>query len=508
MAATTFSNGTVIQPAWLNDVDDLVYRGALFASNSTYAPAGDGVTDDTTILTSLLNAAASSGAVVYLERNATYAVTSLTIPSGTKMFTNGASFVDLNGTTGNTAFITISDDVVIDRLAITIPSGKQRDRVINATGDRWRIDWLKVTAASQQANNTDTADVAVRLNNCDDWYVGLLEVSGYDRAINAEGCLRWRIGGLIVNSYVRGVYLVNNQEFFIGKSYVGTAAPNSSTAAGCNGLLMGCDSDYQQRNGTVEDMTIEDAGEHAVRVGGPYSHRGIYLVRFRISNCGRCGIKVLGTDTGAPTEYNEGIWIIEPFIEDAGDGVGAAENCVGVMFEFVKFGRIISPTIRARNKTYSCSFGIRLNGCEDCDIVSPIISKPHYDGVLFHAENGDLTRITLDGGEVNDAGRHGMSFFVADGKTARRVKVTSFVIDTVASYGLTTSLTGTGTLVDCFAEVHMYNIGTGNVQNTSTALSIHGWGVGAPTSTAADGSMWHATGGDIYKRDTGAWVAL
>lgn len=71
MSDTTFSNGTVIQADWLNDVNRKVYRE--YITINDFSPAADGVTDDLVPLTNFINSANSNPGVPHIIFPGTYA---------------------------------------------------------------------------------------------------------------------------------------------------------------------------------------------------------------------------------------------------------------------------------------------------------------------------------------------------------------------------------------------------------------------------------------------------
>lgn len=71
--STVFANGTVVQPAWLNDINAAVYQGQDFAGIQPfnvkaypYLAKGDGVTNDYAAINSAITVAATVGGVVWL----------------------------------------------------------------------------------------------------------------------------------------------------------------------------------------------------------------------------------------------------------------------------------------------------------------------------------------------------------------------------------------------------------------------------------------------------------
>lgn len=98
MASTTFINGTIIQPAWLNDVNEAAYDGGWHHySVKTFGAVGDGVADDTDAVLAVLQ----SGADVVYFPVGTYLVNNLTIPNNTvRMIGEGRNQTIIKAITG------------------------------------------------------------------------------------------------------------------------------------------------------------------------------------------------------------------------------------------------------------------------------------------------------------------------------------------------------------------------------------------------------------------------
>lgn len=105
MASTNFVNGTVVQPAWLNDVDAWVYEAVLPYDNSVfnvkaapYNAVGDGATDDTASIQAAIDAcAAAGGGTVYVPEGV-YLLTSTLVIGFSDVKLIGAGIGDFHYT--------------------------------------------------------------------------------------------------------------------------------------------------------------------------------------------------------------------------------------------------------------------------------------------------------------------------------------------------------------------------------------------------------------------------
>lgn len=65
MTTTTFTSGTVVASAWLNDVNTITYKDCINVKMAPYSAVGDGSTDDSTAIQAAETAAATSGKDLY-----------------------------------------------------------------------------------------------------------------------------------------------------------------------------------------------------------------------------------------------------------------------------------------------------------------------------------------------------------------------------------------------------------------------------------------------------------
>lgn len=472
-----------------------------------FGAEGDGTTDDTTAFTNAMAKAIAVGGELILDGTKTYALASaVALTSGLRLRTNGAALKCTTTTTSNTLFLTVNGDVLADQINVEIPAGVQRDRAISLTGDDISIGRISLTSTDVQAT-AESNDFGVRLIG-DRIRVGSIRVTNYDRSVQINTCDDVTVGGLDISGYLRGLYILNSSEVKVGRSWIRTRSVNASATAGHVGVLISCSSAGTSHDITLEDFHIENPGEHAIRIGGPESQSNIYIVRPRIRDTQRSGIKILGTDTGTPTERNKSIVIDNPIIEDCGLSAGAATNCCGILVQFCDDVQILNPVIKPKNNASTAYYGILVDAADSVLITSPLITGAVNDGILMHATNGDNGSIYVNGGLCKSNGRHGVNIITDATRATRRCMVDGPYSDTNSDLGFNVS--NSGTMVDVLLRIKTYNNtnGAGACNTTAVTLDVYGLPGGTALSgiTANNGSRW-SDGTTFNTRIGGAWIA-
>ena len=511
MPTTNFvANTTAIAATWLNEIDEHAFEKKHGIYIADTAAVGDGTTDDYAIIRAAHTAAVLAGVPLVFEANTTYAMDTAqwAIDTYSVIQTNGCVFKSLTTSTGNSAWIDVGANVTIDWLNVLIPTGIRRDRAIRAWNDNTRINRITLNSTDVQlTSETDDGGVLITAGS-DSWF-GLIEVTNYDKACTIANTSRCFIGKINITGYVRGVYAYDNTDFLWAGGLFKTRSTNASNAAGHNGLLMQSNTANAQKNVTISDLIVEDAGEHAIRIGGAEQHLNIRLIRPTCYNAGNCGIKVLGTDTSAPTSRNQNIIIDDPIIEDCGTSGSTATNRAGILLQFADFVVVNNPIVKTRALSVSAAYGILIDACKEVIINSPICYNATFDGIFVYAWNGDNERVQIRGGISKDNGRHGLNVQADATRTLRRVDVDGLLCETNLDLGARILVSGTA--VDCRVRVKAYSNTNGIGSCNSSAFTLHLDGVPGTTvlsgitanngSTASDGTSFNY-------RKAGAWVAL
>lgn len=473
---------------------------------AAFGAVGDGSTDDATAFVNALAQSAALGLPLVLDGAKTYAIGALTlvVSDGTAILGNGATLL-CSSTTSNTPWMQAGDNVTIDRLNASVPTGVQRNRGVTV-GSNCEINRLSIESADQQANDADS--FAFRMLG-DRSVARGLRVQNYDRAIRVQGVGN-ELSGLEVESYMLGLYLVDASHTK-ASGHIHTASPNASLTEGHNGVLVSCETVGTSHDNVLEDLVVENSGEHGFRVGGPFPQWNTHLVRPVARKTGGSGIKILGTNAITPTDRNYVVYLDNPVCEDIGSGT-LGENESGILVMHVDGVVIANPKVRKRDNTYSSYACLRVVATTDVSVINPQFEDAQIDAVwLDGSESGDDNdRFTLTGGYGRGCGQDG--FRVAAGaNTVRRFNVDGYSADSNGRYAFNIAIGGSGALTDSVLKIKAHNNASGAGACDSAAVFMDVWGSPGATPisgiTAGNGSTWH-DGTTVNIRKAGAWVAL
>lgn len=512
---------------------------------------GDGVTDETTALQNLFSAA--QGKTLMLGYNKTYAIataTGLAIPANTTLIANGSKIKRLTlraaGTPTDSEYnITVGNDCVIDRLEVDSVGGAQDIGGVCISGSRVRIGTIKVTSPTSGAGSLGSLWNAVRIGPnsgaATNVHIDQVVCSNWDRPVVVQNVSRWSVGYVDVSTYRRGVYVKDSPQGVIRGGHIRSMGPNTDGSAGDNGLLIESTTAHGSTYGVrVENVTVEDSGEHGFRLGGEFIARDIWHVHCHARNTGAgagvyppgnnggCGFKALGP-TAILGARHQNVHYVSCSVEDmnaAGIAAVAARagksNFAAFQLGKVFGGSIVNPIVLKRpadSGTYgetgnSCFNGIEIIGCQKITVTNPQIQRPYNSGVFIYDFSdgvndwGQTDDIEILGGHVQSPGVAGVEIDCAV-ITMRRISIQGYFSVSAGQYTMKVNKSGTGAFVNCWAAMRSLSptVESFNGLGTDWTISAQGSEVGA--SACANGSTWQSsTAGTLRVRKAGAWASL
>lgn len=511
---------------------------------------GDGVTDETAAIQDLLTAA--QGKVLMLGYGKTYAfatATGLTFPDKTTIIANGSKFKRLTAQVGAVTDanynITVGNDCIIDRLELDCVGGATDIGGLIINGSRVNIGLIKVTALASGSGSLGNAWNAVRVGpnsgTASDVRIGEIVVTDWDRPIVLQNLDSWSVGFIRAVTYRRGVYIKDCANGVVRGGKITGLSANSTGAAGDNGVLIeAATADRSTHDIRIENVTVEDAGEHSFRIGGSFISNNIWHINchskasgsansgvYPPANNGGCGFKCLGP-TATFGRRHQNIHYIGCSVEDI-DATsianliarGGKSNFAGFQLGKVFCGSIVNPVVMKRpasDGSYgesgnSCFNGIEIIGCQKITVTNPQVQRPAGSGIYIYDFSdgvndwGQTDDIDIIGGHIQTPASAG---FEVDCSviTMRRISVKGLQVN-AGAYTMKVAKSGTGAFVFCHAEMRSLGATTESFNGLGTdwTITVQGTEVGA--NACANGSAYQsATAGTLRVRKGGAWVSL
>lgn len=416
-------------------------------------------TNDKIALEAAFAAGVAANTPVRLSDGKTYTFSSLSIPDRVTIIGRGVLRSDAS-LTGSSVTVTIGDSGSFEELRISTP-GTETNTDILQIGGKVKIGTLDIRSDAQRAGGgiITTGDhviidyvKTVKIDRP-------LHLQNTDTGAQTEGS---RIGFLDVDSYVRA-FRGTFCSFDVGGMRAVTRSANASKSAGHNGvLIVGC-ADW-----SMGDLWIEDAGEHAFRIGGS---EGIYQTtkNYQIGTItavrpGGCAFKVnptLLTDTGVTEKAYSGS--VKGVIGiDVGDPVDAGNE------ELLRLTHVRGLTIGFAHAyidgdSASAQYLAQINDCNGVTI-GELGGDAVSSGFINIDGTSDVDGVATFGGDVTSL-RIGRLFGVCNGNNAIGVNTAfnlgrvSIGLDGIRGFSTNVVLWSAGTLTDDF-ELHGWIAGS------------------------------------------------
>ena len=365
---------------------------------------GNGIADDTTAFHAAAAEATKLGVPLVLRAGMTVSINSYKrLPDHLILHTNGAVFRQQT-TMGRNPVIGLGPhSTVVGGLHVRTLGGDNCQGVHLSGSDNTTIDYVDVRADEPGAGSANIRDNALRIINSTGVRIGRVFVENYSWPVWAELSDWLEFGWIEASGYAKAVHLDGCSRVRIHGGHVYGTAPNSQYAPGYNGLLM--EADISTVGIHVQNFTVEDAGEHGVRLSGFKTQSNIWFDNCMARNSGGSGFKVLGGDDNENGFRNRGITFNACTAIDSGT---INRNCCGFLIQRADDVRLISPVVKKAKQTYSAVEGIRMSGVSHVTVVAPKILDTQKFAIHIDEACGNVQDVTFTDLHVSTPSGHGI----------------------------------------------------------------------------------------------------
>ncbi|QDP52434.1 MAG: hypothetical protein Unbinned96contig1001_51 [Prokaryotic dsDNA virus sp.] len=465
---------------------------------------------------------AASGKTIYLDDNATYGITLLTIPDDVSLVSYNSQFRKL---VANTDYgIYVGNRFKADRLRISSGGGSS-DKGIRITGNLVKIGYL---SASSDAFDSEWG---IHFESTDGSVLGGIE-------IDKMTTTRYRTGSLIFNvaesqfnksttqDYIVGMYCRDVADVQVNGHIARFTSPSSPGTAGNNGLLIESTlSNYSTNNCVFNDIHVEDAGEHGIRLGGNVASSNLTFNNIKVLNSGAAGAGATG---GAGFKalmkdetltFHKNIIVNNLIVEDCsttGSGLGNFAGVIIGLCDGVSLNNII---VRNKNNAFSCWDGLSLYECKNVNVTNFTALNCRRHGLRLEGGSGafvseEMTDINITSSTFQNESTVASSVIECDTLNTLFTRVN---IQADVRYGSQAANYDTGTLptpfVGCNLDITysdpLSTAGNPPVTNNNIIrLNYRGPWYGAFNMNGSDSSLVQEDLGNVRIRKAGAWVTL
>ena len=368
-----------------------------------YGVVGDGTTDDTAAFQAAAAAAATFGVPLVVPEGMTIGISSYKrLPPGLTLRTNGCTFRQLVAMGRNPVIGLGARSTVAGGLHVLTRGGDNCQGVHLSDANDTVIDYVDVRADTPGAGQANIRDNALRIMNSSGVRIGRVYVENYSWPVWAELSNGLRLGWVEASSYAKAIHIDGCSQLQIQGGRVYGVAPNSQYAPGYNGILIEADVPTQDIH--IQNLVIEDSGEHGVRLSGPAVQREVYFQNCVTRRSGGTGFKVLGSLV-EDRRYNTGVTFDNCVAIDSGM---VNQNCCGFLIQMAQHVTLINPVVRRMDNDYSAVEGIRLGGVMHLRVISPKIMDTYKFGVHLDEACGNIQDVTFTNTHIQTPSGHGI----------------------------------------------------------------------------------------------------
>lgn len=346
------------------------------ASVESFGAVGDGTTNDTVAIQAAFDSGKSP---IVFDGSKSYLVGLMTVPSGTALITNGATF-EGTSTASGTAYISMDDNTSADCIRLNLATGRTTRRPIQIIGNNVFIGKIIVTSVDQQANVTSSFDAAVKIDG-DHCYVNKIDVTNFDQAVQINNCNHVYVGNVHIESYVMGLRIGSTatSHVYVMSGHIHTQSPNATGAAGENGINIQ-ETSYMYLN----NMTVEDSGEHGIYCAGGLSFQQYYRMNnIQCLNTGGCGIKIRGRHVNGDTNFLYRFMSLSNILLQDCDQT--SNPCL--LMERVSSAIVTNLKCTSLTKATCATNGIEMSSCGNVYVVGAFIQDPGESAIALKSVN-------------------------------------------------------------------------------------------------------------------------
>lgn len=365
--------------------------------------------NQTTLIQQALNAAAQDLKLLEFEKH-NYVVDGLTIPTGSRLKTNGAIFTNNAITSGRA--LTVYGNVEADTLNLHI-SGAANVSGIKICGSNIKIN--KLSCIAENESQYGVFIQSLDSSQLSDIKIDAVEIKKFSSAMpifNVTGAI---ISNISIEQYVTGVYLRDVSQSYFEQANVHGTSVHSSGGAGNNGLLI----ESTLSSGSSHSLhfigwNVRESGEHAYRLGGQLSIQDVWFTNCRAGKTGNaknnqatggCGFKVLGA-TSVRGQGHKNIYFDNCHVEDVNTSAKGQGNFAGFLISNVDNIHITNCSVIANHYTYSSWHAYSFESVTNIFLSNNLSDKARQHAIRFVAAtysdhigwNGVIKNVVIHGG--------------------------------------------------------------------------------------------------------------